>query len=113
MLTIVLTCVVVLLAMAGGYVLVLFVLSGPQGFTTQDEPHWEVVPAWDAGEHIGYRVRWSEPDDWGSFLWVGHYLSDEETSLAWCEAAAISHCSRLTEQRRAPWEFPGYTPRSK
>jgi len=32
------------------------------------DPQWEVVPALDAGEVIGYRVRWSQPDDDGAYL---------------------------------------------
>jgi len=82
-----------------------------KGETEQAEPHWEVVPSLDAGEVIGYRVRWSQPDDDGAYLWVGHYLSGEELSLAWCNVAANSHCQRLIRDNRFPWEWDAYHPR--
>jgi len=69
------------------------------------DPHWEVVPATDAGDVVGYRVRWSQPDIHGDYLWVAHYMSGEELSLTWCEHAAHVHCSRLIREKRFPWEW--------
>lgn len=38
-------------------------------------PHWEAVPDPESNGEDGpmWRVRWSQPDDEGKYLWVGHY----------------------------------------
>lgn len=69
------------------------------------DPEWEVVPAFDAGELVGYQVRWSIPDDRGRYLWVGHYYSGPDNSLRWCQHAAESHCKRLNTEKKMPCEF--------
>lgn len=85
------------------------------------EPRWEVIPATEATglsdvvsgpveSLIGYQVRWSEADEKGRYLWVGHYYAGEDCSLSWCENAALSHAKRFNEQKRAPWEFGAYEP---
>jgi hypothetical protein len=76
------------------------------------QPRWEAVPAFGnasdgarCGYVIGYQVRWSEPDECGRYLWVGHYFAGPDASLTWCELAAVRHAARFNAQRRAPWEF--------
>jgi len=71
------------------------------------EPRWESVPSYDEGELIGYRVRWSQPDDQGRYLWVGHYLAepDDKDRLRWCEVASESDAKRKNEEGKAPWEY--------
>lgn len=74
----------------------------------EHKPEWEVVPAKDAGEVVGYQIRWSIPDGEGRFLWVGHYYSGPDAPLQWCEVAAESHCKRLNHQGKQPWEFDAF-----
>lgn len=81
----------------------------------QAGPHWESVPCLeeDTGILIGHKVRWSEPDERGQYLWVGHYYADQEEnlfgrSLGWCSVAAEGHARRLNDQGKLPWEYREY-----
>ena len=67
----------------------------------KDESHWESVPAYVDGHLIGYQVRWSEPDDDGRYLWVGHYYAGEHNSIGWCEVAAESDARRKNRERES------------
>lgn len=82
----------------------IILLSNRQKFP-EIEHKWEVVPAYVDGELVGYQIRWSEPDDKGRYLWVGHYFAGEDITLNWCEVAAESHCRRLIEQNKLPVEY--------
>lgn len=68
--------------------------------------HWEVCPVDDetTSRPIGYRVRWSIPDDKGRFSYESHYISGEDgdPSLAWCFNAAESTAKRWNEEKRMP-----------
>ena len=70
-------------------------------------PTWEVVPAFDKGVCIGYRVRWTVPDEQGRYLWVRHYLSGEsgDPSLGWCEQAALSNAKAMRDDLKVPMDF--------
>jgi hypothetical protein len=68
-------------------------------------PHWESVPAIENGYVVGYQVRWSEPDERGRYLWVGHYYAGDDLSLSWCEVAAASDAKRKNESFKGPWEY--------
>ena len=76
------------------------------------DPHWESVPAYDKGEGdkerlIGYQVRWSEPDEEGRYLWVGHYYADDDGSnIGWCEMASRSQAARFNSIKKLTSEFP-------
>ncbi len=90
------------------------------------EAKWEAVPCYEneskfgynpatqhPGECYGWKVRWSIPDSKERYLWVRHYLTDNEPgspSLAWCEVAAKNNARDFNASGRHPTEFPGYTP---
>lgn len=72
------------------------------------EGHWIAVPAYDNGVHCGYQVRWSEQNERGLWLFVGHYFTDfkpGDPSLGWCQNAAERHAQRFNQELRAPWEW--------
>lgn len=70
---------------------------------------WEVVPAVEDGKVIGYQVRWSQPDEHGRYLWVGHYYAGNN-SLGWCENAAERDAENKNRIGKQPWEYHGFTP---
>ncbi len=76
-------------------------------------PHWEAVEAADEDGPYGWKVRWSEPDDKGRYLWVRHYHAgnsgdDPGPSLGWCHNAAEGDALRLNSSGRLPDDFPAY-----
>ena len=79
----------------------------PKSERETSAPTWEVVPAFDNGNCIGYRVRWSVPDDRGRYLWVRHYLAGEDgsPSLGWCEQAALSNAKQMRGDLKVPDDF--------
>jgi hypothetical protein len=102
------------------------ILGDPALGTTWEEPahivkpHWEVCPAYDPpidpsetlqarnAVHIGYRVRWSEPDAERRYFWNRHYLTDGQPgdpSLAWCQNAATRDAQRMNDEGRTPKEW--------
>lgn len=77
------------------------------------DPHWEVVPNVEKMglgifKVIGYQVRWSEPDEQGKYLWVGHYFAGGApgSSVQVCQHMADRHAARLNEERKGPWQYP-------
>lgn len=66
---------------------------------------WESYPVVEDGQVIGYRVRWSTAYTDGRYLWVGHYFAGEDTSIEWCQIAALRHAERLNNDKKMPWEF--------
>ena len=75
-----------------------------------DGPHWEAFQAYHDGRLIGYRVRWSEPDEAGDYLYVGHYLAepDDLDKLRWYEVAAASDARRKNLEGKIPWGHGEY-----
>jgi hypothetical protein len=71
---------------------------------------WEVCPAAKGGEIFGYQVRWSEPNEQGRYLMVGHYFAGDN-SLAWCENAAQRDAQHKNESGKCPWEYHGFRPK--
>ena len=61
-------------------------------------PCWEVVMD-DDGEMA--RVRWSEPDTKGRFLWVRHY-----PATSWGLNAVERDAARMNLEGRRPEEWP-------
>lgn len=60
------------------------------------------------GQPIGYKVRWSLPDDKQRYLWVGHYLMGDNSgpSLNWCKHAAEMHARNMNrKQPNGPYQF--------
>jgi len=64
------------------------------------DPCWEAVPDEDG---VMWRVRWSQPDDHGRYLWVGHYPTENVG-----QHMAERHAERFNEQCRCPWEWDCY-----
>ena len=75
--------------------LVVYLLWPPTIRELEHLPRWEVVPFCEDGVVVGYKVRWSEPDEQKRYHWVGHYHAGDGTSIEWCYVAAESHCKRL------------------
>jgi hypothetical protein len=67
---------------------------------------WEAVPdAPHPDDEKGgrfYRVRWSERDSMGRWLYVRHYGGN---GTAWNRMAAEGDARRFNEQGRKPWEW--------
>jgi hypothetical protein len=68
-------------------------------------PRWVAVPddpRPDDTEEF-WRVRWSEPDEKGRYLYVRHYGGN---GTAWNKRAAEGDAARFNEQGRRPSEWP-------
>ena len=93
-------CVLCFLA-AGGVFIALFDVPPVRrwmrrSYRTRRTPRWEVKPDDDAVMH---RVRWSEPDADGRYLWVAHYPDNHR---------ATRHAEHLNASGKRPWEYPAY-----
>lgn len=64
-------------------------------------PHWEVVPVAMQGKAssrqpiIGYRAKWTKPDDKGRFSYTETFLKSDERDLRECRRLAIAEAERL------------------
>ena len=77
--------------------------------TKPDDPRWEACTAIDDDNNIyGYKVRWSEPDKGGKYLWVGHYHCGEIHSLSWCRHTAERDAEDKNKAGKSPWEYREY-----
>ena len=70
------------------------------------EPHWEAVPdePHPDDEKGGrfWRVRWSEPDAGGRYLYVRHYGGN---GSSWNQNAAERNAREFNEKGRRPFEY--------
>ena len=71
---------------------------------------WEAKAAYDGPNIIGFRVRWSEPNPKGEYLYVRHYIAGEDgdPSVAWCLNAAEGDAQRLNQEDRRPQDYHCY-----
>lgn len=66
------------------------------------EGHWEAVA--DEDDDTFWRVRWSEKDSQGRYLYVRHYGGDN--GKGWNQNAAERNAKEFNEKGRGPWEWP-------
>lgn len=74
----------------------------------EESPKWEVQPVYEGSNlfpPIGYVVRWSEPDDFDRYLYVGHYYCGDDLSIGWCENAAERHAKDNNLKGKVPQDF--------
>lgn len=76
--------------------------------TEQDKAHWEAVA--DEDDQTFWRVRWSEPDAEGRYLYVRHYGAG---SALWNEHVARTSAEDFNEIGRSPYEWDSYRPKRK
>jgi hypothetical protein len=74
----------------------------------ESEAHWEAVH--DHDDPSFWRVRWSEPDAEGRYLYVRHYGSGSAT---WNEHVARTQAEDFNEDGRSPFEWDSYRPKRK
>ena len=71
---------------------------------------WEAKAAYEGPNIIGFRVRWSQPNPKGEYLYVRHYMmgEDGDPSLSWCLNAAEGDAQRLNQEDRRPQDYHCY-----